>query len=303
MSDSEEDDTHLCLRCRQTFIGLDVYVRHRKEKCQRIANSASHETSLPTFGINYTTDLDKSKHLDDSQKGWNEPNNKERLDDFSVTRKNEILEPFLPETNHDNDPCLKADDFFSFLELQKSAAFQDIPSRRGKETPPRRGKESTSGKSLPQCSFDDDSYNRGAHFLVDYEQNQNKKSYSRNECSDVVLNESQKSSVMFHSEGSGSSKLNDKQQDETESSNPESEEDDDEEFDTREPTGGKWKPGGRPWESNYWSPTTPPSTHTGGKWRPSPPSTYTGGKWKPSPPVQQDTTKPHDSVHQMDKVR
>ncbi|XP_063221104.1 uncharacterized protein LOC134530309 isoform X2 [Bacillus rossius redtenbacheri] len=33
MSDTEDDDTHVCLKCRATIIGLDDYVAHRRSSC------------------------------------------------------------------------------------------------------------------------------------------------------------------------------------------------------------------------------------------------------------------------------
>ena len=31
--DDEEDDNHLCLKCKNVINGIDNYVQHRKSKC------------------------------------------------------------------------------------------------------------------------------------------------------------------------------------------------------------------------------------------------------------------------------
>ncbi|KRT86463.1 hypothetical protein AMK59_944, partial [Oryctes borbonicus] len=57
----------------------------------------------------------------------------------------------------------------------------------------------------------------------------------------------------------------------------------------RSHTGGKWKPSGSPiqWNNDGRSWNSPPINYTGGKWKPkrnSPPPTHTKGKWKPASP-------------------
>lgn len=82
MIDDYEEDTHYCLKCHVTIIGLDNYVQHRKSNCQK---------TIPT---NLKTKLD-------------------------LLGKEEQF-------------SLKADDFFSQLELQSSSKKTQHPTTGGK---------------------------------------------------------------------------------------------------------------------------------------------------------------------------
>ncbi|PSN51895.1 hypothetical protein C0J52_11603 [Blattella germanica] len=82
-----DDDTHICLKCRTTITGLDNYVKHRKAGCS---------ASVPT-NRNTSTPVN--------------------VDVSSSIPKNDSSSP----AHEENDPNLKADDFFSSLELQSSA--------------------------------------------------------------------------------------------------------------------------------------------------------------------------------------
>uniref|UniRef100_L7LVP2 Putative zinc finger protein n=1 Tax=Rhipicephalus pulchellus TaxID=72859 RepID=L7LVP2_RHIPC len=80
MYDTEDDDTHLCLKCSATITGLKNYIAHRKQNCYKIVRSDSALTSVAS-----------------------------------------------PTTEHPYEPStLRADDFFSSLELQSIQAV--IPS-------------------------------------------------------------------------------------------------------------------------------------------------------------------------------
>ncbi|KAH7983945.1 hypothetical protein HPB52_015678 [Rhipicephalus sanguineus] len=80
MYDTEDDDTHLCLKCSATIIGLKNYIAHRKQHCYKIVRSDNALTSVAS-----------------------------------------------PTTEHPYEPSsLRADDFFSSLELQSIQAV--IPS-------------------------------------------------------------------------------------------------------------------------------------------------------------------------------
>uniref|UniRef100_A0A131YRV1 Zinc finger protein n=1 Tax=Rhipicephalus appendiculatus TaxID=34631 RepID=A0A131YRV1_RHIAP len=84
MYDTEDDDTHLCLKCSATITGLKNYVAHRKQHCYKIVRSDSALTSVAS-----------------------------------------------PTTEHPYEPSsLRADDFFSSLELQSIQAV--IPSTAAK---------------------------------------------------------------------------------------------------------------------------------------------------------------------------
>lgn len=80
MYDTEDDDTHLCLKCSATITGLKNYIAHRKQHCYKTARSDSALTSVAS-----------------------------------------------PTAEHPYEPSsLRADDFFSYLELQSIQAV--IPS-------------------------------------------------------------------------------------------------------------------------------------------------------------------------------
>ncbi|XP_070386844.1 uncharacterized protein [Dermacentor albipictus] len=76
MYDTEDDDTHLCLKCSATISGLKNYIAHRKQHCYKIVRNDSALTSVAS-----------------------------------------------PTTEHPYEPSsLRADDFFSSLELQSIQA-------------------------------------------------------------------------------------------------------------------------------------------------------------------------------------
>lgn len=75
MIDDYDDDTHYCLKCHSTIIGLDNYVTHKKSRC----------------GKNHSQENDVPKT------------------------------PLQLISNQDESEPLKADDFFSSLELQSSS--------------------------------------------------------------------------------------------------------------------------------------------------------------------------------------
>lgn len=43
--DDDEDDSHLCIKCNATIVGLDDYVKHRKERCGK--NKSDNKPELP----------------------------------------------------------------------------------------------------------------------------------------------------------------------------------------------------------------------------------------------------------------
>lgn len=153
MSDSNEDDVHFCLRCKGTFIGLEVYIDHRKAKCKRddsepTVNLDLHFSKDPTSIL--PSGSDSSNRASWSLEGLqnSSPSVKEdsRLEDalqpdiLEINRKDEILDTFLP--SNDNDSCLKAVDFFSILELQSSKSFHELPSQKGQAGMVTRSKAS-----------------------------------------------------------------------------------------------------------------------------------------------------------------
>ncbi|XP_072943469.1 uncharacterized protein [Epargyreus clarus] len=43
--DEDDDDSHLCIKCNATIVGIDNYVKHRKERCGKLKNEM--KTDLP----------------------------------------------------------------------------------------------------------------------------------------------------------------------------------------------------------------------------------------------------------------
>ncbi|KAJ9598602.1 hypothetical protein L9F63_010731 [Diploptera punctata] len=83
-----DDDTHICLKCRTTITGLDNYVKHRKSGCGSSSTPVSSNTTSPVIE-DATSSIPKNVNTSPNQE--------------------------------ENDPDLKADDFFSSLELQSSS--------------------------------------------------------------------------------------------------------------------------------------------------------------------------------------
>lgn len=50
-SNFDDDDTHICLKCQMTIIGLDNYILHRRSKCTALNLVA------PTIRYYFTTDI------------------------------------------------------------------------------------------------------------------------------------------------------------------------------------------------------------------------------------------------------
>lgn len=331
MSDSGEDDTHLCIRCRQTFMGIDNYIAHRKVKCRRVEEMGARPPDVMTDtphcslagGSNNSAvenrEMETAK-ITDQQVSWNVeqnvcqdmPKEDSSLEDIlrqahllELTRKDSVIGQFLSVPAHDKDACLKADDFFSSLELQssKSASFHDISSanrlnQTGVMTRSRvkKSKEVSISKSntlITNCMFEenDDLENEvlvgkdvvmtgkiqqdAKDVFIDEKPNPKTQEIADNKLDnnnlpliDTIFDTEVHHEVVVSSENT----LNVR----SESSSEESDdEDDDYEDDSsgRIPTGGKWKPEEQYWENspqNYWGADIPPSTHTGGKWKPPP---------------------------------
>ena len=135
LSSLGDEDAHFCLRCRSTIIGLDRYVLHRREKCQSSfakepeTNQASEPPMIPQRNVPIPRFLPVTSSRSDPVLSSSSNHIEERLnlsvevpiDDFmnhlglcmvsSSTWGGDI---------HSEEP-LRADDFFSLLELQSCA--------------------------------------------------------------------------------------------------------------------------------------------------------------------------------------
>ncbi|KAL3269731.1 hypothetical protein HHI36_008791 [Cryptolaemus montrouzieri] len=227
-----EDDTHICLKCRTTIIGLEHYVSHRKNNCNK---QTDQKSSLPSQLL--TTD-----------------------ESFN----------------------LKADDFFSSLELQSSSKKLVQPSSSTKISNGvlTRSKLTASTRDLEPSKSDW----IGGHQLkeLDYDDNQSKliKAVANLERRKEDIGKKEIPRIHVYDESEDESE--DYEYDDETS---------DEDAPPRNHTGGKWKPS----SPIYWKSMQPerdwrcpPPNFTGGKWKPiptkriiSPPPTHTKGKWKP----------------------
>lgn len=257
MITEDDDDTHICLRCHTTIIGLDNYVSHRK---------AGGCRSQPT--------------------------------DHTKPR---TLSPLMPPD--EPDFALKADDFFSLLELQSSSkkpAIQVPPTTRTNSGVLTRSKAT----AVIQASNPNRASDWiGGHQLRELgnEDNQTKLINAVDNISGNSIKKDEPARLNFEEEIE-------------EESNEEFEEDEDDfeeechDAPPRSHTGGKWKPSTSPiqWlrpsqsheERHDWG--NPPPSHTGGKWKPTlpshtrrvsegeaeddknvPPPEHTKGKWIP----------------------
>ncbi|CAH0555590.1 unnamed protein product [Brassicogethes aeneus] len=226
-----EDDTHFCLKCHLTIMGLENYVAHRKAGCSKTVVEPP-KSPLPS----------------------------------------QLLPP-------DESFSLKADDFFSSLELQSSSKKARTPSTSGK-TFSRILTRSKTNAAIQGSSKDPDTgqsksgknvWIGGQELKLGYGDNQSKlikavANLERRKEDTLKLDES------IYDESGEDSEEFDFEDDESS--------DEDQEHPPRHHTGGKWKPSS-PVE---WS--TPTPSFTGGKWKPvkrlpSPPPSHTKGKWKP----------------------
>ena len=51
--DGSDDDSHFCIKCKQTIIGLSTYISHRRKGCNQVTKkvSCSFITILTLFGF------------------------------------------------------------------------------------------------------------------------------------------------------------------------------------------------------------------------------------------------------------
>lgn len=251
-----DDDTHFCLKCHATILGLDNYVEHRKAGC--------------------------NKNLD------------------------EPLKSPLPSQILQQDEAfssLKADDFFSSLELQSSTKKAPPPSTSGKTftgiltrskttavlqatTLKEEYQHSKSGKNawIGGQEFKDLGSGDNQSKLIKAVDNLSRNTLKREEPppSIQVYEESDEDSEEFDFDD-------------------ESEDEENQEVPPRSYTGGKWKPSSPiNWtrstaDNSGWR--SPPPSHTKGKWKPvsplssakeeygAPPPSFTGSKWSQSKAV------------------
>ncbi|RVE51559.1 hypothetical protein evm_003829 [Chilo suppressalis] len=60
LRDDDDDDSHLCIKCNTTIVGLDNYVKHRKQRCGKISKTENKPdiTSIDTLDPTYSLGAD-----------------------------------------------------------------------------------------------------------------------------------------------------------------------------------------------------------------------------------------------------
>ncbi|XP_053625729.1 zinc finger protein 91-like [Plodia interpunctella] len=55
--EDDDDDTHLCIKCNATIVGLDEYVKHRKQRCGNITKNEASKTEIPIDTLEPSSDV------------------------------------------------------------------------------------------------------------------------------------------------------------------------------------------------------------------------------------------------------
>lgn len=251
-----DDDTHFCLKCHATILGLDNYVEHRKAGC--------------------------NKNLDEPL-------------------KSPLPSQFLQQDEAFSS--LKADDFFSSLELQSSSKKAPPPSTTGKTFSGvlTRSKttavlQATTLKEEYQHSKSGKNAWIGGHQFKDLGSGDNQSKLIKavdNLSRNTLKREEPPPTIRVYEESDEDSEEFD--------FDDETDDEDNQEVPPRSYTGGKWKPSSPiNWtrsaaDNSGWR--SPPPSHTRGKWKPvspisavkeeysTPPPTFTGSKWSQSKAV------------------
>lgn len=121
MLEDLDEDTHLCLNCSRTIVGLDNYVQHRKSHYNKNVTATTTR-----FGFNYGME---TVHPDDSHDGVVSATNHIMPSPMHQTEKVTDTNKSLAES-YDYHYGLGADVFFSSLNLQSSSKLkaQNLPS-------------------------------------------------------------------------------------------------------------------------------------------------------------------------------
>lgn len=99
----DEDDSHLCIRCNQTVIGLQNYVNHRQSNCGAASSSSAATSAKPPSKPSFSSNFD---FLNPAKKM------EENFAEFAFVERDD-LENSKPTSSEQYDY-----DFFSSLELQ-----------------------------------------------------------------------------------------------------------------------------------------------------------------------------------------
>lgn len=125
--DLDEEDSHLCIRCNKTIIGLQNYVNHRQSNC-----GAQTKSSSKTFSPNF--DFLES-HTNKKIQSYEAFNFGDERDDVEESEEEEDDVEISAQNNKSADSEFKEYDydFFSSLELQYMSKRVEIPEARRKK--------------------------------------------------------------------------------------------------------------------------------------------------------------------------
>ena len=119
----DEEDSHLCIRCNQTIIGLQNYVNHRQSNCSSSSQSVAKPSPKP-FSTNFDF-LDKRKM--ENYADFNFADEREEEDEGD-----DEMDEVEANNKSGESEFKKYDyDFFSSLELQYMSK-RELPSTSGK---------------------------------------------------------------------------------------------------------------------------------------------------------------------------
>ncbi|KAM7353173.1 uncharacterized protein ACRADG_005375 [Cochliomyia hominivorax] len=314
--DQDLDDTHLCIKCSRTIVGLDNYIQHRKQNCSIPTTTTHEDTRKLSTSITTSTPQHRSEvtpAITYEPFNFNEPEHTNPQTHGGKTSKALGESYELPYE-------LEADVFFSSLQLQsvQSSVGQHVPPTTGGKTgSAQHAPQLNRQKSLPQetepttaapteeswinTSTPEQPHQNNENFLKAVsEMGETKKSY------ETIFKP-----IAFEHESPEVSEEEDDDEADVDM------EDDDEDYDPMveaHGSGGKWK-----LPLMRHSPPVVPVSHTGGKWKPEhrpnlrvahsqlsrisptwddhlddmdnqegqhPPSDHTKGKWIPGTKLQ-----------------
>lgn len=148
MLEELDEDTHLCIKCSLTIVGLENYVRHRKTSCSKrvrpptlplnreISIDPSHSYREFEF-----SELDEHHHAETSHINIPSPSHQSQKSNAFKNEPNKSL-----SESYDYNDGLGADVFFSLLNLQSSS------KSKQNSTAAQHGHESSTSVALAKAN-------------------------------------------------------------------------------------------------------------------------------------------------------
>lgn len=128
--DLDEEDSHLCIRCNKTLIGLQNYVNHRQSNC-----GAQTKSSSKSFSPNFDFLESHTNKKIQSYEAFNFGDERDDDEESSDDEEEEVELEISAQNNKSADSEFKEYDydFFSSLELQYMSKRDEIPEARRKK--------------------------------------------------------------------------------------------------------------------------------------------------------------------------